>query len=38
MEKPRPDNEEYLKYGDFKVYSRYYGSPREVKLGVRATF
>lgn len=31
---PRPDNEEYLKYGDFSQHS-YSGAPRYVRMGLR---
>lgn len=31
---PRPDNEEFLKYGDFTQHS-YAGSPRFVRMGLR---
>jgi len=38
LETPRPDNEEYLLYGDSGVNSRYYGKPREMRIGIRASF
>ena len=38
LDKPRPDNEQYIEFGDFDVYSRYHGSPREIKVGIRSSF
>ncbi len=38
LQRPRPDNSDYLKYGDPEDQSRYYGSPREVVFGLRAKF
>ena len=38
MESPRPDNELYQEYGDFYANSRYHGSPREIKIGIRSSF
>ncbi len=38
METPRPDNTLYQEYGDFYANSRYHGSPREIKIGIRSSF
>jgi len=34
LSKPRPDNEEFLKYGDYTQHS-YAGSPRYIRMGLR---
>ncbi|MBN1350061.1 TonB-dependent receptor [candidate division KSB1 bacterium] len=34
LHQPRPDNEEFLKYGDYTQHS-YAGSPRYVRMGLR---
>jgi len=34
LSQPRPDNEEYLQYGDYTQHS-YAGSPRYVRMGIR---
>jgi hypothetical protein len=38
MSMPRPDNEQYLEFGDFNAHSRYRGAPREFKIGIRSSF
>lgn len=38
LEKPQPDNKEYLEYGDPGLNSRYYGRPREIRFGIRSSF
>ncbi len=38
LDKPRPDNKEYIMYGDPGVNSRYYGRPREIRFGIRSSF
>jgi|TARA_B100001079_G_C16411079_1_gene516527 outer membrane receptor protein involved in Fe transport len=38
LDKPRPDNAQYIEFGDFDVYSRYHGAPREIKIGLRSSF
>ncbi len=38
MDRPRPDNKEYQQFGDFYGNYRYYGSPREVRAGIRLMF
>ena len=38
MDRPRPDNKEYREYGDFYANSRYYGSPRQMRMGIRLMF
>lgn len=34
LNKPRPDNEEFIKYGDYTQHS-YAGSPRYIRMGIR---
>ena len=36
LHRPRPDNEEFLKYGDYTQHS-YAGSPRYVRMGLRVS-
>ncbi|MBC8216183.1 MAG: TonB-dependent receptor [Candidatus Marinimicrobia bacterium] len=38
MESPRPDNQDYLEYGDAYANSRWYGAPREIRIGFRSSF
>jgi hypothetical protein len=38
LQAPRPNDPDYLKYGDLSDRSRYYGNPREMVFGIRANF
>ena len=38
LDRPRPDNSEYQKFGDFNGNYRYYGSPRQIRAGIRFMF
>ena len=38
MDKPRPNNKDYLTYGDKEEAHRYAGSPREIAIGLRVAF
>ncbi len=38
IEGPKPDDANYLKYGDFQDRSRFIGSPRETHVGLRLSF
>ena len=35
---PRPNDQDYLTYGDYNELTRYYGKPREAGVGLRINF
>ena len=38
MDMPRPDDRDYVQYGDVKEYHRWAGAPRELSLGIQIGF
>lgn len=38
LQMPKPDNPDYQAYGDLSDRTRYFGSPRELLFGIRASF
>ena len=38
LQAPKPNDPDYLTYGDLSDRSRYFGSPRELLFGIRASF